>query len=96
MSFSVGGHLLGLGQVVGELLERRVREASRRPQIRGEVPVRGLQRLECCLGEVCCRPGVSTGAGEAVRDAGESHHLLHDWRAYDAGAARSRDQARSH
>ena len=93
---SVGGDLLGLCQVVRPLLERWLHMLRGSPQVWGEVSIGGLQRLERGLGEVGGGAGVATGAGEAIRNAGEGHHLLHDRRADNAGTTRSWDEARSH
>merc|ERR1719353_1495209 len=84
---------LRLLQEVRELLERRLDELRRLPEVRREVRVRLLEGSEDCLDEVSARLRVAAGAGEAVRDPGEREHLLRCRRTDDARTTRRRDEA---
>ena len=66
------------------------------PEVGGQVAISSLERLEgrlCKVGRGSC---VTARASEAIRNASEGHHLLHDWGADNARASRGRDQAGSH
>merc|ERR1719408_34049 len=76
MRLVVRGRLLRLLEEVRELLERRLDELRRLPEIRREVRVRFLEGREDCLDEVSARLRVPAGRAVAVRDTSEREHLF--------------------
>merc|ERR1719353_552794 len=84
---------LRLLQEVRELLERRLDELRRLPEVRREVRVGLLEGSEDCLDEISARLRVAAGAREAVRDPSEREHLLRCRRTDDARTTRRRDEA---
>merc|ERR1740123_2426058 len=83
------GDGLGLLQMVGELLEWRLGEMSRLPQVGRQETIAGSQGLESGLHEISLGARVPARAREHVC---EVHHLLHREGPNDAAASRSRDE----
>merc|ERR550537_360516 len=84
---------LRLLKQVRVLLERRLDELRRLPEVRREVRVGLLEGREDCLDEVSARLRVSAGGGVAIRDTREREHLLRCRRTDDARTTRRRDEA---
>merc|ERR1719316_1359765 len=89
----VRGLGLRLLKEVRELLERRLDELRRLPEVRREEPVGFLEGVEDCLDEVSARLRVPAGTSEAVRDPGERQHLLRRRGTDAARTTRRRDEA---
>ena len=85
--------LLGLGEVVGELLVRGLGEVGLRPEVGGEVAVGLADSVEGGLDEVAHGLGLTPGGGVAVLDTSELENLLGGGGGHKSGTAGGGDQA---